>query len=123
MGEGVIRLTLPYPPSSNSIWRAYAGRNIASASYRAWQKDALGSLLGQRWPVVTGPYAITITAERPDKRRRDVANLEKPVSDALVKAGVVRDDSDAQRVTLQWSDKPPSKNAVVYVEIEPYGRS
>lgn len=118
----MIRLTLPYPPSSNSIWRAYAGRNIASAAYRAWQKKASDALSDRHGYVERedGPYVITITAERPDKRKRDIANIEKAISDILVKNGVVKDDSDAQRVTLQWSETPPRKDAMVYVEIEPY---
>ncbi len=115
----MIRLTLPYPPSANRLWRAVGGRNIESAEYRKWKASCRWLTVSDgRGPIFKAHYTATITADRPDKRRRDIGNLEKPVSDMLVTLGIVRDDSDAQRITLQWSDKPPAKPAFVHIEVE-----
>jgi Holliday junction resolvase RusA-like endonuclease len=40
----------------------------------------------------------------PDKRRRDLGNLEKPISDLLQSLGVIDDDSNARAINLQWVD-------------------
>ena len=54
---------------------------------------------------LTGDYAITIHAERPDRRKRDLGNLLKPIEDALVEAGVIEDDSKATNIHMAWVGK------------------
>ncbi|MGV4796151.1 RusA family crossover junction endodeoxyribonuclease [Rhizobium sp. F40D2] len=51
------------------------------------------------------------------KRARDIDNIIKPISDALVKAGVVADDSLAQCVTARWVDDLQGNAVVVDVEV------
>jgi crossover junction endodeoxyribonuclease RusA len=118
----MITLSLPYPPSSNRLWRAANGRNIKSAEYRKWEKASIAHLIpeGRLWPVVSGPYSIVYTAQRPDNRRRDIANIEKAASDMLQNLGVIADDCNCQSVTVQWaSGEPVGKSALVHVEITP----
>lgn len=116
---GPVTLSLPYPPSANRLWRAVNGRNVKSAEYRRWEKLCRSAVyLNSR--VVTGPYAVTYTAERPDRRRRDIANIEKAASDVLQDLGFIVDDCDCQRVTVQWAPgEPVGKGARVHVEIVP----
>ena len=57
---------------------------------------------------VDGPYHLLLQASRPDKRRRDIDNLIKPVSDLLVSIGVVRDDGDCELVSAQWVESDAS---------------
>ena len=113
-----LRLSLPYPPSANRLWRAVQGRNIKSAEYRAWLHTAATWARVKYREALSGPYAITIAVDRPDRRRRDLGNIEKPISDALVQAALIRDDSDCQRLTVFWSDRAPGEGALVHVEIE-----
>lgn len=101
---GPVVLSMPYPPSANRLWRAVKGRNIKSAEYRSWIDHAFVVVRGQRPHAIVGAYQLTITATRPDRRRRDLGNLEKPISDCLLQAGVVADDCDAQCITLEWTD-------------------
>ena len=112
-------LTIPYPPSANRLWRSVNGRAIKSAEYRDWLDEAARFLLTQpgRTPM-TGPYILTLVATRPDWRRRDLGNLEKPVSDLLQHVGLVRDDCDAQSIRLTWSDAAPDPAAGVRVHLE-----
>jgi crossover junction endodeoxyribonuclease RusA len=59
---------------------------------------------------------VTLTAFPPDKRRRDLDNLPKVVLDSLTKAGVWKDDSQIQRLTIQWGAFWPG--GALDVEIE-----
>jgi crossover junction endodeoxyribonuclease RusA len=103
-------LALPFPPSVNGLYDG--GRNskrrFTSDSYRAWQADAYEALLGQpaRSSRYSQPVQVTYTFGRPDKRRRDVFNLEKAVSDFLVKHGILTDDTLIERGTVQWGSEP-----------------
>jgi len=99
----MIRITLPYPPSINA---AYAnggnkrGRH-KTAAYKAWEQHA-GMFIKDSHRQKLGPYSLHIALKRPDKRRRDLGNVEKVISDLLVAHGVVKDDCLAERITLQW---------------------
>ncbi|HYE38207.1 RusA family crossover junction endodeoxyribonuclease [Methylocaldum sp.] len=116
----MIALSLPFPPSANRLWRAVNGRNIKSAVYRVWEAECAGCILAQRiGRAIDGRYAITIDADRPDRRKRDLGNLEKAVSDALVSCGLVRDDSDADEITIRWSEREPGKGAAVHITLTP----
>lgn len=114
----MIGCALPFPPSVNSIWRAVDGRNILSKSYRAWRAHAAQVIALKRPGTIAGPYTISILADRPDRRRRDLDNLLKPVGDALQQSGVIVNDCDAQRITIAWSKRTPGKDAKVWVVLE-----
>jgi len=56
---------------------------------------------------VSGPYKLTILAVKPDKRRRDLGNLEKAISDILVSVGIVEDDSLCEWLEIKWVQNGP----------------
>lgn len=101
-------LTLPFPPSVNNLFvnNPKSGGRFPSQRYKAWQADALEALLGQpqRHHRHTEPVEVTYTFGRPDRRTRDLFNLEKAPSDFLVKQGVLADDSLIHRGIVQWGD-------------------
>ena len=98
----MIELHLPYPPSVNSIWRRSGTTIHKSSKYKKWIRDAGWQVAAQKPGGIKGPYAMSIQAVRPDKRRRDLANLEKVVSDLLQSLGVVEDDSYAELISMRW---------------------
>ncbi len=101
-----VILTLPYPPSTNNLFfNLKSGGRAPSARYKAWTTEAGWAAKQQRAGKVAGPYALYITACRPDARRRDLANIEKPLSDLLVKLGVIEDDHLLQRLEMRWSGR------------------
>ena len=112
-----VTLHLPYPPSANALWRSVGGRNISSKAYRVWQSEAASIIAQQRTGAIFGTYGVTFQCERPDNRRRDIANLEKALSDALVSGGVVEDDYLAEQISLFWAPKPEGRPARINVHV------
>jgi crossover junction endodeoxyribonuclease RusA len=51
---------------------------------------------------LNGDVVAVYTFGRPDKRRRDVANLEKAASDTMTRWGVLEDDSQIVDIRLRW---------------------
>ncbi|MCA6304111.1 MAG: RusA family crossover junction endodeoxyribonuclease [Phenylobacterium sp.] len=110
-------IILPYPPSVNRNLRTVGGRPILSAPYRAWRTEAEAAIKAQGAQPIAGRYDLTIWATAPDKRRRDLDNLIKPISDALVRAGVVVDDSLMRALSIRWTEKiQPGGRVVLRVE-------
>lgn len=100
-----VDISLPFPPSVNGLYRnRRQGGRVKTDRYNTWLNAAGWELKRQRPPKVTGRYSITVHVERKDKRRRDLGNLHKGISDLLVMHGVIEDDSLEERVILMWSD-------------------
>lgn len=53
--------------------------------------------------TITTPVYVDMAYGKPDKRRRDLANLEKAPNDLMVKWGVLEDDSQIHRLTMRWA--------------------
>ena len=100
----IIELQLPYPPSANRLWRR-SGRTIhKSDEYAQWLHDAGWRAREQRIQLlaVTGPYMLSISAARPDRRKRDLDNLIKPISDLLSSIGIIDDDCCCEMLSARW---------------------
>ena len=104
-----LKLILPFPPSVNRLWRASKGGKVyRSDKYTDWRNHARWALVEQRkGQKITGPYTMILEAVRPDKRQRDLGNLEKAVSDVLQESGAVENDYLCQEMTLRWVDSGP----------------
>lgn len=68
------------------------GRKIKAKAYRDWEREAGTELMCQRPERHEGPVSVSMTFGMPDKRRRDLDNLAKPVNDLLVKHQVIQRD-------------------------------
>lgn len=84
-------ITLPFPPSVNHYYRHVGPRTLISRDGREYRK-AVCAMLGSV-PPFTGRIALAMDAFPPDRRRRDLDNLNKSVQDSLQHAGVYEDDS------------------------------
>ncbi|WP_413711757.1 hypothetical protein [Rhizobium sp. Rhizsp82] len=68
---------MPFPPSVNSLFMNVArGGRIKTAKYRTWEKEA-DAFRPSGIIRLNGDVVACYTFGRPDKRRRDVANLER----------------------------------------------
>ena len=95
---------LPFPTSANGNYKNVSGGGRAkTANYEAWIKEAGYKLNLQRPKPVEGPVKVVIRAVRPDKKKRDVDNLTKPILDLLVRHKILADDHLVQSVTSEWT--------------------
>jgi len=113
MSESVT-VTLPYPPSANRLWRNVGGKTLKSEPYREWIDSAawivkLACKKTYDGKGVRGPYGLTILVNPPDRRKRDIDNLAKPLSDALKAGGAIEDDHLCQELRMVLS---PDVNGV-----------
>lgn len=120
--RAVIRIEITdMPPSANAM-RAHffeggRVRSVKSKPYAAWKKAAAWEIASGRPGRVAGPYRLYIAVQRDwrSKRARDIDNAIKPVSDALVAAGVIDDDSLAESVSAKWADNLDGPAIVVLI--------
>ncbi|MDX7873958.1 RusA family crossover junction endodeoxyribonuclease [Aeromonas caviae] len=115
-------VTLPWPPSTNRIWRnvAVSGkpRTLLSQEGRVYRKAAadaclLGKLAGKQIP---DRLALRLVVQAPDRRARDLDNTVKAVQDALTHAGVWLDDSQIDLLLVERG--PVVKGGMVSVTVE-----
>jgi crossover junction endodeoxyribonuclease RusA len=99
----VIVVELPYPPSVNGLYFNVANRGrVKTSRYAEWSKEASWLISIARKGARIGPYGLTVMAGRPDRRRRDLGNLLKAIEDALVAGGAIEDDSECQKLKMEW---------------------
>ncbi len=87
-----LRFDLPYPPSVNHYWRRVGARTLISRQGRAFRDSVCSLLALRRLHPLEGWLKVHLQFFPPDRRRRDVDNIQKPVLDALQHAGVYHDD-------------------------------
>jgi crossover junction endodeoxyribonuclease RusA len=96
-------LVLPFPPTVNNLF-AGKGRRFPSMNYKNWQAEAALALAAQGpLPSFAGKVALTFTFGRPDNRRRDLFNYVKAPEDALVRHGILVDDSLVEFGAVKWA--------------------
>lgn len=109
-----MRLSLPYPPSVNRIWRVFRNRIIKSAEGRAYAKQV--ATHAQDAQPLDGPLSVSVTAYRP-QRRGDLDNVLKAALDAL--NGVAWQD-DSQVVELHALRLDDKHNPRLEVDVRPW---
>lgn len=111
-------LSLPWPPSVNHYYRRTRGGMTIGAEGLAYRRTVASTVMVHRAKANAGgaplsiPYAgrlgVTIEAFPPDRRARDLDNLNKALLDALTHAGVWVDDEqiDALRTFRRGVEAP-----------------
>jgi Holliday junction resolvase RusA-like endonuclease len=119
--------TLTGQVKAQSMYRPGFGRyggRFLEKRWAAWRDDAIKQLMVQRkrpFPL-EGPVSISVVYFHRDRRRRDADNLMKAIFHILVRAQIVKDDSQFQRgewtqqvvgleqagavIRLEYSDDP-----------------
>ena len=111
----MIEFSLPFPPTVNAYYRSLrtgklAGRVLISQRGRDYRDQAIAMILNQGVPLgaLMGKICCAIKVYPPDKRRRDLDNLLKPVLDVLHHARVIRDDSDIDILIIRRCEQTES---------------
>ena len=101
--------TLPWPPSTNRLYRSprsgpLAGRTLLSAEARAYKAKAM-AMIHHPNPL-TGKVGVRIVAHPPDRRRRDLDNILKIVLDCC-KGQCFDDDANIDHLEVLRGDALP----------------
>lgn len=101
----MINIRLPWPPTVNTYYTVARNRKILSKKGREYKLNALTIKRKRR---ILGRLEVNIDAYPPDRRKRDMDNILKPILDVLGDAGVYADDSqiDILRVRRRDVEKP-----------------
>ena len=113
-----LQFTLPFPPSANHIWRRVGTRTLLSRRGREFRQEVCALLRSQGVKPLSGPLEMTIDIFPPDRRRRDVDNVQKALLDALAHGGAYHDDSQIDRLTIERQSVV--RGGKVHVLIEEY---
>jgi crossover junction endodeoxyribonuclease RusA len=91
----------------NRLWRVgKGGRVYRSPKYMEWRKAALWDAAIQAKKFagkIAGNYSLQVLVNRPDKRKRDLDNIIKALSDILVAAHIIADDHLCVQINMAWS--------------------
>jgi len=92
------------PPPLSACYRNVAGRGrVKTQRYTAWANRQLMINLNLRGEIkFTDEVGVHIGVIRPDKRKRDLDNLLKPLCDLLVAGRVLVDDSQIKCLSIMW---------------------
>lgn len=102
----VVGLHLPFPISTNRLWRHARGRVIRSERYRVWKQAAGAEINMQKVGGVRGPFRINVKLEyKVGHRRIDADNGLKCVLDILQEYGIIENDRLAIEVNVSWSSE------------------
>ena len=116
----MMRLELPFPPSTNTAYATVRGRRVKTKRAREYAEHVqfLCSVNAwcDTWIIKTHELdvmprlAVTIEAHPPDRRRRDLSNMEKLCVDAVF-GYLGMDDSliDDLHLTRRELDRPDGK--------------
>ena len=108
---------LPWPPSNNHYYTVVRGRKILSSAGRQYAEHAVIACAGRNRPVqpLAGRLKVEVAARPPDRRKRDLDNLLKPVLDALTKGGVIADDGMIDDLRIVRQEVSPHGSVTVTV--------
>lgn len=101
-----VDLTLPWPPSTNTLWRNVRIGNrqatLLSEKGREFFDAAAYEVIRQRDGVrLNGRVACEITLHAPNRRSIDIDNRIKAVLDAITKGALWVDDSQVDVLVVQ----------------------
>jgi crossover junction endodeoxyribonuclease RusA len=121
-----LELTLPWPPTVNHYWIQWVGRNRGSEKLRVFMAV---SKSGEKYRKavadavkgighVEGRLSMSLIVFPPDRLKRDLDNILKPLLDALAHAGAYRDDSQVDELRVLRARLSESKEGEVFLTIE-----
>jgi len=121
-----MKIRLPFPPSINHYWRKWNNRMVISREGREYRTEVCGLLTQTAGrgdePPRDGRLALCMDAFPPDRRRRDLDNLQKPLLDAMQHAGVYLDDSQIDLLLTRRCARREGGQIIVTVEDMPVHR-
>lgn len=111
----MIELELPFPPSVNHYYRRVGPRTLISREGRRFRDRVCALLAVRRVDPLAGPLTVEIEIYPPDRRRRDIDNVQKALLDALQHGGAYRDDSQIEDLRIKRCHCVPNGRTLVRI--------
>jgi crossover junction endodeoxyribonuclease RusA len=111
-----IKLKLPYPPTVNHYWGQLGSKKFLGKKGKEFREAVFLCAYNARKGALNSRLHIEVYLYPPDKRKRDVDNVLKPLLDALEHAGVYENDSQIDKLCITRREVVP--NGSCYVEIK-----
>ena len=112
----MIELELPFPPSVNHYYRRVGPRTLISREGRWFRQRVCAVLAAMGLRPLAGPLAVHVEIYPPDRRRRDIDNVQKSLFDALQHGGLYRDDSQVVRLVIEKRPCVPGGRTIVRIQ-------
>lgn len=114
-------LLLPFPPTMNTYWRNVRGKTLISKAGREYRRSVSDRLAMRRGKSYGGRLRVEVFVTVPDRRRRDLDNMLKPLLDALQHGGLYADDEqiDDLRIRRAGYAKDAGRVSVSVEPIDP----
>ena len=111
----MIELELPFPPSVNHYYRRVGARTLISREGRRFREKVCALLAVVGGGPMKGPLRMEIEVYPPDRRRRDIDNVQKALLDALEHGGMYRDDSQITDLRIRRCEVVPKGRTLVRI--------
>jgi crossover junction endodeoxyribonuclease RusA len=113
----LIVLYLPYPPSVNNYWITSGNRKFLSKRGREFKEQVAAYVIEKNVPKL-GEMAVQIDIIlRPrNKRLMDIDNSCKAILDSIQDAGIIDDDSQVWKLTIERGITHTGGSCVVMIE-------
>lgn len=97
-----MQVVMPWPPSTNAIWRNVGKRTLLSKEARLYRNRARGELLAQGAAnaQLDGRLAVRVELCPHDRRAFDIDNKLKALLDALTYSRVWLDDGQVDEILV-----------------------
>ena len=95
-----IKLSLPYPPTVNHYWGQLGSKKFLGKKGKEFRQEVFIAVYNARQGALNGRLHMEVYLYPPDKRKRDVDNVLKPLLDALEHAGVYENDSQIDKLCI-----------------------
>lgn len=117
----MISIKLPYPPSGNHMWKhTKSGHHYLTDVARMYYATVRELVISQgKWVNIDHEIQVVCHLSPPDRRRRDLDNAWKVISDSLTKANLWQDDKLIRKLTLVWDQ--PTEGGSIVVAVYPLG--
>ena len=104
----MINVRLHWPPTVNTYYTVARGRKVLSTRGRHFKKNGAADLLEQNAPRdLMSRLEVNIDAYPPDRRKRDLDNIVKPLLDCLQDYGMFDDEQiDILKIRRREIKKP-----------------
>ena len=111
---------LLWPPTANNSKRWTGKKFVSTTQLVSFHEHAKWALRAERIKTMSPPYEVTIWFHAPKNvHRYDIANYEKAVCDAMVKAQVITDDCKIDMMHLYRGNKSDKGFVMVRVKEVP----